>query len=96
MLIDTHCHLDFPISTSVARYETYRGIAERFDNVWFTVGTHPHRAHEEPDIATARLVELAQHPRCVAIGEAGLDYLPPARRGGARNRPAPRHPFARR
>ena len=97
MLIDTHCHLDFPefapeldavvaratqagvgrmitISTHVARYESYRAIAERFDNVWFTVGTHPHRAHEEADVTVERLVELAQHPRCVAIGEAGLDY----------------------
>ena len=97
MLIDTHCHLDFPefapelddvvarahsagvermitISTHVARYDHYRAIAERFDNVWFTVGTHPHRAHEEPDISTDRLCELAAHPRCVAIGEAGLDY----------------------
>jgi TatD DNase family protein len=97
MLIDTHCHLDFPefapeldavvkraeaagvarmitISTHVARYERYRALAERFDNVWFTVGTHPHSAHEEADVTTARLVELAQHPRCVAIGEAGLDY----------------------
>ena len=97
MLIDTHCHLDFPefapeldavvaratdagiarmitISTHVARYDQYRSIAERFDNVWFTVGTHPHRAHEEPDISTERLIELAAHSRCVAIGEAGLDY----------------------
>ncbi len=97
MLIDTHCHLDFPefapelddvvarakaagvarmitISTHVARYESYRTIAERFENVWFTVGTHPHRAHEEPDISVERLCELASHPRCIAIGEAGLDY----------------------
>ena len=97
MLIDSHCHLDFPefapeidaviarakaagvgrmitISTHVARYETYRAIAEAHDCVWFSVGTHPHRAHEEPDISVGRLVELAAHPRCVAIGEAGLDY----------------------
>ena len=97
MLIDTHCHLDFPefapelddvvrratdagvgrlvtISTHVARYDSYRAIAERFDNVWFTVGTHPHRAHEEPDISVEQLCELASHPRCIAIGEAGLDY----------------------
>jgi TatD DNase family protein len=38
------------------------------------VGTHPHHAHEEPDVTTADLVKLAEHPRCVAIGEAGLDY----------------------
>ena len=97
MLIDSHCHLDFPefaperdaivarakeagvgrlitISTHVARYETYRAIADAYDNVWFTVGTHPHQAHEEPDVSIEELVSLSRHPRCVGIGEAGLDY----------------------
>ena len=97
MLIDTHCHLDFPdfagdieayvaraeaagvsrmvtISTRVARFATYAALAERFASVWCTVGTHPHGAHEELDVTAAELVELSRHPRCVAIGEAGLDY----------------------
>lgn len=97
MLIDTHCHLDFPelagdlsgvraraeaagvgrmitISTRVEKYDVYRAIAEQADNVWFSVGTHPHQAHEEPDVTAADLAALASHPRCVAIGEAGLDY----------------------
>ena len=97
MLIDSHCHLDFPdfaperdavvarardagvgrlitISTHVGRYESYRAIAEAYDNVWFTVGTHPHQAHEEPEAPVSRLIELSSHPRCVGIGEAGLDY----------------------
>jgi TatD DNase family protein len=97
MLIDTHCHLDFPdfaedlaayvaraeaagvarmvtISTRVARFEAYAALAERFASVWCSVGTHPHNAHEELDVTAERLAELARHPRCVAIGEAGLDY----------------------
>jgi TatD DNase family protein len=97
MLIDSHCHLDFPefqpeldaviarahaagvgrmitISTHVARYDVYRAIAEAHDDVWFSVGTHPHRAHEEPDVTADDLARLAAHPRCIAIGEAGLDY----------------------
>ena len=97
MLIDSHCHLDFPelaaerdaviarahaagvarmitIATSVAKYDVYRAIAEANESVWFTVGTHPHRAHEEPDTTVDQLVDLASHPRCVGIGEAGLDY----------------------
>lgn len=97
MLIDSHCHLDFPdlqarlpevlaqaaeagigrmvtISTHVARFETYRGLAEAHRNVFFTVGTHPHNAAEEPDVPASRLVALSAHPRCIAIGEAGLDY----------------------
>lgn len=97
MLIDTHCHLDFPdfapeldavveraraasvgrmitICTRVNRFDSVKAVAERFDNVWCSVGTHPHNAHEEPDIAAAEIAALSEHPKCVAIGEAGLDY----------------------
>ena len=49
-------------------------IAEAHDNVFCSVGTHPHNAAEEPDITVEELVELARHPKVVAIGEAGLDY----------------------
>ncbi len=97
MLIDSHCHLDFPefaddmdatlqaardagvqrmitISTRMDRYDVYRSIAEAHDNVWFSTGTHPHRAHEEPDISVEEIVARSAHPKCIAIGEAGLDY----------------------
>jgi TatD DNase family protein len=97
MLVDSHCHLDFPdfqnrlpevldaasaagvgrmvtISTHVARFETYRALAETHESIFCTVGTHPHNAAAEPDVPAGRLIELSQHPRCVAIGEAGLDY----------------------
>ncbi len=97
MLIDSHCHLDFPaladrvpqvlarargagvgrvvtISTHVRRFDTYQALAEAHEEVFFSVGTHPHHAGEEPDIGVDEIVRLSQHPRCVAIGEAGLDY----------------------
>lgn len=97
MLIDSHCHLDFPelaadragvlerarangvtgmvtISTRVERFAEITAIVEAHDEVWCSVGTHPHHAHEELHIETADLVRLAAHPKCVAIGEAGLDY----------------------
>jgi TatD DNase family protein len=63
------------ISTRVKSYDTYRAIAEQHAGVFFSVGTHPHNAHEELDVTAARLVELSAHPKCVAIGEAGLDYF---------------------
>jgi TatD DNase family protein len=63
------------ISTHVEKFSTYAAIAERFDNVWCSVGTHPHHADEELHITTDDLVRLSAHPRCVAIGEAGLDYF---------------------
>jgi hydrolase, TatD family len=63
------------ISTRVDNFSTYAGLAERFDNVWCSVGTHPHNADQELHIEIEDLVRLSAHPRCVAIGEAGLDYF---------------------
>ena len=97
MLIDSHCHLDFPdfaseldavvgraraagiermvtISTRVQRQPELLAIAERFPDVFCSVGTHPHYAHEELDVTAADLVTRTRHPKVVALGEAGLDY----------------------
>ena len=97
MLIDSHCHLDFPdfaadldavvaragaagiarmvtISTRVKRHAEVLAVAERFPDVFCSVGTHPHYAHEELDISAADLAARTQHAKIVAIGEAGLDY----------------------
>jgi TatD DNase family protein len=97
MLVDSHCHLDFPdfaddldgvvgrarekgvgrmvtISTRVRKLEGLLAIAGRFPDVFCSVGTHPHNAHEELDITAANLVARTRHPKVVAIGEAGLDY----------------------
>ena len=45
--------------------------AERFPSVYAAVGCHPNVAAQ---LDEAALAELAAHPRCVAIGETGLDY----------------------
>jgi TatD DNase family protein len=62
------------IGTRVRQFERLLKIAEAHENVFCTVGTHPHNAHEELDVTVAQLVELARHPKVVGIGEAGLDY----------------------
>ena len=62
------------ISTRVARHADIAALAERFPDVFFTVVTHPLQAAEEPDVPAERLVTLSRHPKCVGIGEAGLDY----------------------
>ena len=97
MIVDSHCHLDFPdfaaelddvvararaagvgrlvtIGTRVRRSGQVRAIAERFDDVFCSVGTHPHNAGEEEDVTLDELLAAADHPKVVAIGEAGLDY----------------------
>jgi TatD DNase family protein len=62
------------ISTRIRRFDGLLKIAEAYDNVLCSVGTHPHYAHEELDIAVEEIVERARHPKVVAIGEAGLDH----------------------
>jgi TatD DNase family protein len=62
------------IGTRVRIFEKLLRIAEENDNVFCTVGTHPHNAHEELDVTVADLVGLSSHPKVVGIGEAGLDY----------------------
>lgn len=63
------------ISTKIREFDRIRALAERYENVYCSVGIHPHEAEAEPDIDTRRLVELAQHPKVVGIGETGLDYF---------------------
>jgi len=63
------------ISTLVENFSTYATIAEQHENVWCSVGTHPHNADKELHVTTDEIVALSGHPRCVAIGEAGLDYF---------------------
>ncbi len=97
MLIDSHCHLDFPelagdeagvlarartagvagmltIGTRLDQFDKVRAIAERHDNIWCSVGVHPHEAKEEGQRTPDRLVEAARHPRVIGIGETGLDF----------------------
>jgi len=62
------------ISTRVKRHGEVLAIAERFPDVYCSVGTHPHHAHEELDLGANDLVARTRHPKVVAIGEAGLDY----------------------
>jgi TatD DNase family protein len=61
------------ICDRVSNFPAVRRVAQHPD-IWCTVGTHPHEAKEDPDLSTARLVELAADPRVVGIGECGLDF----------------------
>jgi TatD DNase family protein len=62
------------ISSRVKNFPRLLAIAEAHDNIFCTVGTHPHNAHEELDVTVADLVKFTQHPKVVGVGEAGLDY----------------------
>ena len=98
MLVDSHCHLDFPdftddldgvvtrakdagigwmltIGTHITKFDQVRAVAERFDNIWCTVGIHPHEAAREPETDAVQLQTLAEHPKVIGLGETGLDYF---------------------
>ncbi len=62
------------ICTHLSKFETVRAIAAGHENVWCSVGIHPHQVAEEGIAPAARLVELAGDPLVVGIGETGLDY----------------------
>jgi TatD DNase family protein len=97
MLVDSHCHLDFPefapdleavvaragtagvgamltIGTRLDRFPGVRAVAERFANVYCTVGVHPHEAKDAPEKVADELARLAGHPKVVGFGETGLDF----------------------
>jgi len=98
MLVDSHCHLDFPdfaeegvetvlararaagvgtfvtICTRITEFPTVLAIAERYPDVYCSVGIHPHEAAHQPETTADRLIELAAHPKVIGFGETGLDY----------------------
>lgn len=97
MLVDSHCHLDFPefaaeldavvqrardvgvktcvsIGTTLEKFPGVLAVTERFDDVWCSVGIHPHEAEPELISGPEPLIERAQHTKVVGIGETGLDF----------------------
>lgn len=96
MLVDSHCHLDFPelsgdldavlalmrengvthalcVSVTLQDFPRVRALAERYSQLYATVGVHPDYP-DVPEVGADELVELARHPRILGIGETGLDY----------------------
>lgn len=97
MLVDSHCHLDFPqfegllteivaragaagvtrmvtICTRLRDEANVRAIAEANPAVFYATGNHPMNVADEPMVTVEQLVDIAAHPKCIGIGETGLDY----------------------
>jgi TatD DNase family protein len=97
VLVDSHCHLDFPdfaaereaiiararaagvetmltIGTRLDEFPGVRTIAEAHDEVWCSVGAHPHEAKDHAELLPEELIGLTAHPKVVGIGETGLDF----------------------
>jgi len=102
MLVDSHCHLNFPefdseldeviarakengigamltVNTNLTQAKDLQAIAEKYPEVFCSVGVHPHDASQyingyNGDTLYNQLITLTQHPKVVALGETGLDY----------------------
>lgn len=98
MLVDSHCHLNFPqlvndldnvierakqagvkylltVNTSLNEAVTIQKIADKYDNVFCSVGVHPHESKFfKSDDLESQIIELCKHSKVVALGETGLDY----------------------
>lgn len=97
MLVDSHCHLDFPelaadadavvararaagvgtivtISTRLNRIADVLETAERFPDVYCSVGVHPHEVETEAGIQPEQIAGLTAHEKVIGIGETGLDF----------------------
>ena len=98
MLVDSHCHLDFPdfaeeldevvarahqagvavmqtICTRITKFDEVKNLAERYENIWCSVGVHPHNVESEGIVGPETIVDLASHPKVIGIGETGLDFF---------------------
>lgn len=62
------------VGTNGASCRAALATAEAFPQVYAAIGRHPNEAHGFDDADLAELEALAAHPRCVAIGETGLDF----------------------
>jgi len=65
------------ICTHASKFAQVAAVADKFaaQNVWCSVGIHPHHAGDEAEqVSAADIIALSKHPRVVGIGECGLDY----------------------
>lgn len=62
------------ICCKISEFEAVYSVAERYENMWASVGTHPHEARENPDIKAREIIALSQKSKVIGIGETGLDF----------------------
>ncbi len=63
------------ICTKLSEFEKLIEITESFDEIFCSVGVHPHEVVTEGIPELKKLIEFTQHPKVVGVGETGLDYF---------------------
>ena len=67
-------HFMMTICTQLSKFDQVLNVAKNHENIWCSVGVHPHNAAEEPETDSQTLITMAEHPKVIAFGETGLDY----------------------
>lgn len=62
------------ICCNIADFDKVVAVADKYENMWASVGTHPHDAKDNPNITADDLIKRAQHPKVIGIGETGYDF----------------------
>jgi TatD DNase family protein len=62
------------ICCNIKDFEAMVNVAELSNAIWASVGTHPHDAKDNPSLKAEELLEMAQHPKIIGIGETGFDF----------------------
>ncbi|MGN6365308.1 TatD family hydrolase [Asticcacaulis taihuensis] len=62
------------ICDRVSNFDVVYKVAADNEDIWATVGTHPHESRENPELSVQTLLDLAERPKVVGIGECGLDF----------------------
>lgn len=62
------------ISDKLESTPAIKAIADRHAFIWRSIGVHPHYASDAQDLTAQKLIELAEDPKVVGIGECGLDF----------------------
>jgi TatD DNase family protein len=62
------------ICTKLSEFPEVLAIAKKYDNIFASVGIHPHEVDKEGIAEIQTLLELANDPKVIAFGETGLDY----------------------
>ncbi len=70
------CGIDFVINSGSDLKSSYIGkeLSEQYDYIYFAAGVHPHELYDINENVIKQIRQLAEHKKCVAIGEIGLDY----------------------
>ena len=72
--VDANVSSMLNICCNIKDYDAVLSVAEAYENMWASVGTHPHDAKDNPEIKSKDIIDLCNHTKVIGVGETGLDF----------------------